>query len=98
MREGEPLPLRFMSLCRGEHCSPVAFAERPYEGAGNALLPSVILCPASFAIFFSARHVFSKNVLQNKEKCAIIYQLRYPYPFVALIFGYHHTLERKKSL
>lgn len=47
---------------------------------------------------FSARHVFSKNVLQNKEKCAIIYQLRYPYPFVALIFGYHHTLERKKSL
>ena len=47
---------------------------------------------------FSAGHVFSKNVLQNKEKCAIIYQLRYPYPFVALIFGYHHTLERKKSL
>ena len=47
---------------------------------------------------FSVGHVFSKNVLQNKEKCAIIYQLRYPYPFVALILGYHHTLERKKSL
>lgn len=48
--------------------------------------------------FFSVGYVFLKNILQNKENCDIIEQLRYPYPFVALIFGYHETYERKKSL
>lgn len=47
---------------------------------------------------FSVGYVFLKNILQNKEKYDIIYQLRYPYPFVALICGYHETYERKKSL
>ena len=47
------------------------------------------------AEIFSAGDVFLKNILQNKEKYDIIYQLRYPYSFVALILGYHETKERK---